>query len=303
MNSCKNRIKLNEKNIGSKIIFLILIFVFIRCSINPSIPPNLKTKLVLYCVLSNNYKYQVVYVDTITHISTSFYKEFLKPISPDFSGEKPGISNAEVFIIYNNEVSKLNPFDESNIEYFEITPLKYYQGYYCDYNNRVNIKPGVRYDLFVKYKDMEVTSETVIPEKFDNINISLNDSLFINWKFCSPQILYHLELSKYCRETFPYSDPFEGFSIYLKKESYNNYISFGIEEIENRFKNSKYITYFSDDLTGRYKIIMSSLDKNFYNFREKGSMNIKGGLGLFGSMYIVEKEFEIIENNGKYEIK
>jgi len=269
--------------------------------LNPSNPEKLKTKLVVHGMLSNHYDGHVIFVDTVTHIDASFFKEFLKPDISRSSRGMPGIKDAEVTITSKNESNLFSPLTEEIIDIYPSFRLNYYQGYYCDHYDKVKIEQGEKYILKVKYKDIEISAETIIPKKFDIIDIMLTDSLNISWENNNSHI-YKFILHKYCQITSSIGDTFNTFSSGRLNELEERKISFGIDEIEERFKNKNYVYYFSEDITGKYKITIGADDINFYNYRKNGRMNIYGGIGLFGSLYILEKEFEIVENDGRYEV-
>jgi len=284
-------------NIIHKRLLSIIFFIIVNCGFIPTKSLELKTKLVVYCVLSNFYECQFVFVDTITHINASEYKEFGKPVH--LYSDVPGIRDAEVIITYNGESKILSGLTKSIAEYHRIY-LPFLQGYYCDYFDKIDIYPGGRYILTVKYKDMEVSSETRMPEEFKKINIDLKDSLHISWEQNSDIHYYRYRLFKY----YSNEPNMTGFYDYLGEsisdETGNSFLSYDINYIENYFKSYK---YYSDDITGRYIIMFGSYDKNLYEYRMNMTTNINGGFGLFGSIYIAEKEFEIVKNNGKYEVK
>jgi len=285
-----------------KLIILIILFACCNCGLGPSIPAEFDTKLVVFSTLSNFYDFQFVFVDTVTHIDASEYKEF--GMIENLANPVPGIKDAEVIITCNGESKRLTQITES-IALDHKAWIFYTQGNYTDHDDKIDIIPGEKYILTVKYKDMEVTSETIIPENFTEITIELSDSLYISWEHSLNIPSYKYEFAKYGYIDIPlYGEyPHYGFYTEMQFSTSNNYLNFDFEDLENEFKNSKYVMYDSNYMTGKYRLRLAAYDKNLYEYADYLKNNIEGGLGIFGSVYIAEKEFEIIEKYGRYEIK
>jgi len=272
---------------------LIIIITFCNCGFGPYVPDSVETKLVVLSTLSNYYNFQCVFVDTVTHIDASEYKEFgMIERNPN---PVPGIKDAEVTITYNG-ISKTMTQITENIAIEHNVWVYYTQGNYVDYDDRIEIIPGKKYCITVKYKDMEVTSETVIPDNFQDISVELEyDSLNISWEHPLDVSYYKYDFAKWGYIDIPiYGEyPHYGFYKELGDNTVNKFLHFSVDDLIEEFENSKYVYYSTKGMKGKYRFRIGAYDKNLYEYAKFFIQNIEGGLGFFGSAYITEKEFEL----------
>ena len=249
-----------------KIIVFVIIFLFLcSCTAELPAPSDFNTKLVVYSILSNHYECQFVFVDTATHIDASMYKEFEEQ---EFIHSLPGIKDAEVIISNGGESKVLSPVTQKIAEFYRIYP-KYLQGYYCDYEDKIDIRLGEEYELSVRYRDYELSAKTIIPEHIDIQEFNVAGSLNMSW---------NSSLNSYC------------YRIELFELSYDGYRSISVP---SRTSVTNYTYNFTNSEKGQFKVAIEACDENFYEYTKNRTMNVTGGLGLFGSLYIITKEFEI----------
>ncbi len=237
-----------------------------------------------------------------------------QPTSSDYSRENAAIKDAEVTVSVGNQDYKLDYKSGDNPGYA-----------YIDEN--IKVDPSKKYKLRIVLKDGTlITSETTTPQTFswtrepkplyyypqDTLHLYQVDSLDIAWNRFGDVAFYMLSIK--CLDTLEYGKYLPAPTSEMNRRTYN--IISKMED-ESQYKNMTSWAFISNIETpsvwaafkwfGKQKVSIYAPDYNMLSwfvsiglvnspFYDENFNSIHGGIGVFGSAAVIEKDIFLFKN-------
>lgn len=234
-------------------------------------------------------------------------------VTDTFKYKNSAVSDAEVVIYVENKPIKLNYRENQDVgEYF--------------YNDTtLKVTSGVTYKLEIKTKSGKIiTSQTTAPNSInwvkapfeeyqfpkDTINLPAPDSFAIEWT--RPTDIKEMIIEGKCLDTLNYGKYLPNSTNELNRRITTKFNDTRFEYDYSRWgfinTNKSPLSWYIFKWYGKYELKIIACDNNIINWLKQTQWsgqnpesqptlsNIKGGLGVFGSMYVLSKECFVKKN-------